>query len=248
MVKLLIPAILCLLILAACGEAAPQPAAPQGVPAAAAPSAQATSAPAPTVAPSAIPEPTAAPATAEPAIALPGDANAAVIAALVAQLEGGPYRAVSLTESADGSFESRGEVVPPNRYHTIVEIDGETTEMIIIDRDIWRKVEDSWIKTQFSAGAAGLAAVTTPEAIAASVSQASLVGPDTLDGVPVLVFTYLSTFGEGEAATSAPSTLWVSAETGLPLKIEGSIELAGQTSTTTQSFVYDDSVTVEPPQ
>jgi hypothetical protein len=177
-----------------------------------------------------------------------GDANAAVIAALVAQLEGGPYRVSSITASPDGSFESSGEVVPPNRYHSIATIDGETTEMVIIDRDIWRKLEDGWVKTQFAEGAAGLASVTTPEAVAASVSAASLVGPDTLDGAPVLVFTYTSTIGEGAAAASSRNTLWASAETGLPLKIEGSTDLGGQTYTTTQSFVYDDSVTVEPPQ
>ena len=240
----LVLAMLCLTLLAACGDAAaPQPAAQAG----------ATSAPAPTSAPATEPAPTSAPATAEPATAKPailpgGDANAAVIAALVAQLEGGPYRASSITQSPDGSFETSGEVVPPNRYHSIATIDGETTEMIIIDRDIWHKLEDGWVKTQFAAGAAGLAAVTTPEAIAASVSAASLVGPDSLDGAPVLVFTYTSTIGEGEAAASSRNTLWASAETGLPLKIEGSTDLAGQTYTTTQSFVYDDSVTVEPPQ
>jgi hypothetical protein len=248
MVKHLAIGILCLFLLAACGDAAQPAPRPAGAASAPQPASPPATEPAPTGAPATAEPITPEPATAEPASLPGGDANAAVIAALVAQLEGGPYRVSSITASPAGSFESRGEVVPPNRYHSIATIDGAATEMIIIDRDIWRKLEGGWVKTQFAEGAAGLAAVTTPEAIAASVSAASLVGPDSLDGAPVLVFTYTSTIGAGAAAASSRNTLWASAETGLPLKIEGSTDLGGQAYTTTQSFVYDDSVTVEPPQ
>ena len=193
----------------------------------------------------------AIPATIAPAKPQPlsgGDARAAVIAALVAQVQGGPYRMTTVTESSGAPFEVVGEVVPPDRYHTTNVFDGITTEMIIIGDVIWRKVDDTWTESSFVEGAAGLASINSPETITAAVSDATLVGSDTLAGVPVIVYRYISTFGEGEFVVASDTTLWVDAASGLPLKIQSLSDIGGEKSTTTQTIVYDPSVTVKPPE
>ena len=234
--------------LAGCADATPisQPAA-QNEPVASAPTSVAPATIPATVAPTnaAIPA-TIAPAKPQPLSG--GDARAAVIAALVAQVQGGPYRMTTVTESSGAPFEVVGEVVPPDRYHTTNVFDGITTEMIIIGDVIWRKVDDTWIESSFVEGAAGLASINSPETITAAVSDATLVGSDTLAGVPVIVYRYISTFGEGEFVVASDTTLWVDAASGLPLKIQSLSDIGGEKSTTTQTIVYDPSVTVKPPE
>jgi len=202
----------------------------------------------PTVSAPATAAPAASAATAVPTAApalTGGDANVAVIAALMAQLQGGPYRVTTVVDSADGPAEISGEIVPPDQYHTISVIGGAPMEMIIIGPDMWSKVDQAWVR---SATPEGILELNTPAVIAESVSDATFVGLDTLNGVAVLVYTYTNTVGAGDQAMASANTLWVDAQSGLPLQVQGSTEFGGVEYMTTQTIVYDPSITIEAPQ
>ena len=140
--------------------------------------------------------------------------------------------------------------MPPDRLRATTTFGDTTSETIIIESTIWTKAAgDTWTKTE--GGAQAVAALNQlsqdPESQGITISNATLVGPDTVDGEPALVYTYDTAIGEGDSRITASSKIWVSVARGLPLKIESAGEAGGIKSTTVQTLEYDTNIVIEPP-
>ena len=227
-------------LLAACGGAAapPAPTAPQ---AAAAPAS-----PAPTAAP-------AAPATPDaPAVQLPADPKAAILQALRTQATAGPYRTTT-TIDMDGDTQSGvGLVVPPDRMHVIMDMGGLQMEMIFVGDKAWtRQGAADWVENDRmgmpGAGPLDESMIADTER---TMVEAALVGPQQVDGVDAVVYTYVSDQSKSELLPmqgASRVTLWVAAASGRIIRQEIEDDLAGTPSKTVQVIEYDPTITVEPP-
>ena len=263
MKRLLVSLFALTLLLSACGG---RPAAPTAAPVATtAPAAVPTVAPAAPVAATPIPAATKAPvaataipptavraATSAPAAAPApsGNAKEAVIAALQAQLKAGPFRTHTTITSEDGITNLTGELIPPDTMHlTMKGADFEMENVSIGDKS-WIKQNGQWKVSQVSGGVAAQAifAEATTEKLNSSISDATAVGTEAVNGEPARVYTYTSTADVGEAGKVISAVkLWVSAKSGLPVKVEIAGEAMGVKSTSVQTIEYDPTISVVPP-
>lgn len=264
---LLILAFAALLLLAACGgqtaatvapgstEAPPATAAPAAT-AATATQAPATTAPEPTAAPTTAPKPAATtPPTTAPEPTLPPAPTAAaagggtldeVMSAARAQMTQKGYRTRILSESAGTKTEMSVEFVAPDRYHIV----SPATEMIIIADKTYMKQGNTWTQMPMDMGAM-LKQFQDPafmmESTGLVMSNVSYKGVEEVDGVPADLYEYDSTITLQETPYSSHTQLWVSKETGLPLKSANTSELAGVKSVATTLYEYPTDLTIEAP-
>jgi len=216
---------------------------------------------APTVAPAtatrppatatAAPQPaaTAVPTKAPTASPLPaGDPRDAILKAMKTQMGGKSYRVRQTSESSSGKTQSIVEFVPPDRYHITTNVGTNTTEMIIAGKKAYQKIGDKWLDFPVDVGSfiQALTSAASEEA-GKGISDVKLVGPDVLDGVPTLVYTYNSKAKFGDIETSSSIKLWVAVSDGLPRKMIVEGEAMGIKSTTTQLIEYDPSIKIEAP-
>lgn len=261
MKTLLVALFVLTLLLAACGGS---PAAPTAAPAAptapaaattapAAPAATsapaatavpaATTAPAPTVAPTATPAPTAVPAPV-------GSPQDAVVAALQALLQAGPYRTKTTIVAGSDTINLVGEMIPPDKLHTRMTSGSFESETIVIGDAVWSKRDGAWSVLPVSGKEmlqSAFPALAVDQLIG-TISNAGSAGTETVDGEPTNVYTYTSTtdLGAGSQVISAVK-LWVSARRGVPVKQEVVGEAGGVQSTTVQTIEYDPTITIAAP-
>jgi hypothetical protein len=236
-------------------DAKPGPAAPALVATAAAPTvAPQPTAPSPTEALAAtpLPEPTSAPAPAP----IAGDANAIIAQALRNQLTSGPFRAKTTITSKVGGVDSptvngSSEFVPPNRLRITINNEGTSIEQLHIDGKSWFKAGGKWQPSKTPTGAAN--GVITPafvESMVATITEAKLLGPETLDGRAVLALSYtadLSKMAGGGLDVKQQVNIWVGADDNRLYKQEIVSADGGSQSVTTQVIEYDPSITIEAP-
>ena len=250
MKRLLISLFLLSLLLTACGgsSASPTAAPPAATSAPAATTAPAaTSAAVATTAPAATPVPAA---TAAPA--LPGDPKSAIIAAMQNQMKAGPYRTTTNIVSDSGTIEMTGEIVPPDKIHTVMKMADFENENIFIGEQGWTKKEGVWEVSPVSGSMileqVGLLA--TEDSLSKTISNVQAVGTDEVNGERARVYTYTSTYIFGEAGADqiiSQVKLWVSEKRGLPVKQEIEGEAGGIKSKTVQIIEYDATITIKPP-
>jgi hypothetical protein len=80
-------------------------------------------------------------------------------------------------------------------------------------------------------------------------TDVKFAGPDTLDGIPMLVYTYSATFPEGQGSGSPLSfKTWIAATDGLARRSESEGEIDGvKSKTITAYFDYNADIKIEPP-
>ena len=265
MVKLLsiLFALLLLALLTACGgqTAAPTPTtAPPAAASTAVPTRPPTTAPAgaqtpagatptPTLVP--LPQRTAAP-VASPTSAAPSlpalDPRDAVIKSQRATLNAGPYRTNNVITATTGSLTMIGEVVPPDRYHIVTETAQGKTEIIVVENKTYQKTGDRWVVSPINAAALVRSLMNTMTAeFEKSISNAKLVGPEVLNGVPTLVYTYESSIVLDTSTVTSKVKLWVAVATGLPVRQEIDGEVGAIKSKTVQTIEYDPTIKIEAP-
>ncbi len=232
-----------LLLLAACGRGrnAEQPTATAPV----ADTSAATTAPAtdPTAAPTA---PGAAQADAPSDSASSADAQEAVLNAMRLQLAGGPYRAVTTVESHDTTTEMTVEAIPPNKMHVV--ISGGAVEMIMIDGTLWSKSGESpWTQMGSAEMIEGILDSIGGDIEASTLTNVQITGAEPVLGDAAQIYSFTSTFGEGDGLITSDTRLWISNASGLPLRMEATSTAMGTTSQIVQMIDYDDTITIEPP-
>ena len=198
-------------------------------------------------APAATPVPAA---TAAPA--LPGDPKSAIIAAMQNQMKAGPYRTTTNIVSDSGTIEMTGEIVPPDKIHTVMKMADFENENIFIGEQGWTKKEGVWEVSPVSGSMileqVGLLA--TEDSLSKTISNVQAVGTDEVNGERARVYTYTSTYIFGEAGADqiiSQVKLWVSEKRGLPVKQEIEGEAGGIKSKTVQIIEYDATITIKPP-
>lgn len=189
---------------------------------------------------------------AESGSTLPSDPKAAVIQALTAMQNSGPYRVTTTIVSDDTTMDMTGEVIPPDKMHNKTMVGDQPMEMVILGKQSWMKLGDDWQEMP------GGAALTIEQSLGFSVNEldqmitdAAYVGVESLNGVEAAVYTFINDTSKSEALKDmnviSTVKLWVNTASGLPIQQDIAGEAMGVKSTSTQVIEFDDSITIEPP-
>jgi hypothetical protein len=171
-----------------------------------------------------------------------------------AQLDAKSYRANIRNDASNGSTNTVVvEYAAPDRYHmtTHSQAGGRDTtlEYIVVGRDTFMKMNGgAWQHFPVDMSKM-ITAFRDPKFIdeLAKKSDVKLVGPDTLDGRPMLVYEYTMDNAMGMKMTSHSKT-WVAVADGLPRKSESESELSGiKTRTEMTVSDYNSDIRIEPP-
>ena len=185
-------------------------------------------------------------ASSAPAASSGGDAASVVSNAMMAQLEGGPYRATTAITSDGTTTEMTAEVIPPATMHIV--IGGGNMEMILLEDTVWSKSGDApWSEMGSPEMMQGIFAAMQGQMDAANLINVQLVGAEPVLGVATDIYTFQSVMGEGEGAVTSDVKLWVAKDTGKPVRMESSSVANGTTTTAIQTIEYDDTITITAP-
>jgi hypothetical protein len=174
------------------------------------------------------------------------DARTAVLNAIQAHLTAGPYVVVASITSGTTSTAMHGEVILPDKFHLFSSLSGgPEREYIIIGSLTYAKVGGRWAKLQIdlSGMLANFINRLDPEAI----SDVRLVGPEDINGIPALAYTYTYTSTVQGTLITNKDEMWVGVDNGLPVKQVVDGELNGVVYHSEQTITYNPSVSIEAP-
>jgi hypothetical protein len=171
-----------------------------------------------------------------------------------AQLDAKSYRANitnSLTSGATNTIVI--EFVAPDRYHmsTHTQMNGRDTtlEYVIVGKDTFMRMNGGeWRRFPVDMSQM-ISAIRDPKMLdeLAKASDVKFVGPDTLDGSPMLVYEYTLDNAFGSKVKSHAKT-WVAVADGLPRRSESEGEFGGvKTKTEMTVSDYNSDIKIEPP-
>jgi hypothetical protein len=182
----------------------------------------------------------------KPAVAASDSPLDAITKAIHAQFGVKSYRVRMTTTLSDGNTHSRlVEFVAPDRFHMVSDKD----ETIIVGSSTYMKrASGPWMKSPVDVGSM-ISAFRDPkmEEELRQSTEVKLIGPDTLDGMPMLVYQYTMTKAMGMDLKSVTKT-WVSVVDSLPRKSETEGEFKGIKSNTTNLYYdYNADIKIESP-
>jgi hypothetical protein len=193
-------------------------------------------------------------ATATPipvAAEIPTDPQAALIASMRAQVNAGPYRNQTTIISDDSTVELSAEIIPPDRMHLTNNFGGQSQEQILIGDKGWMKQGDSWVESPMTGtNIVAQASGEMVDEMIKTISDVTLLGPETVDGVDVLVYSYTSDMNKSDTMkmdSISTVKVWIATASGLIMKQEIDGEAMGVKSKTVQVITYDPNITIEPP-
>ena len=213
----------------------------------------------PPVAPSldSTPAPTAEPVNPLPpsnVSVLPDDPRAAVIQAMQAQLNAFktmPYRVTTKIDSGGTQMETMAEIESPQRILMV----SPSGSLKMVDGHCYEKREDDTWRDCLNP-AVGEVLVTTIgsmmdesviNAAIETIQTVTLVGAETVDGIPTRIYEYTYTGDQSGVQTEGTVRLWVAENNGLPIKLVTTGTTAGYSATSTQTIEYDPTITVRAP-
>jgi outer membrane lipoprotein-sorting protein len=190
--------------------------------------------------------PASSPAAASnPATAPGADPLEDITRSMRAQMEVRSFR-VRMEFSYSGSGNTRTvEFVAPDRFH----MTSDKNEVIIVGPATYMKTpKGTWQKIPMDVNAM-IQSFRDPQIIdeVRKSTNATFVGPDTLDGSPMLVYQYTMSNAFGTNSTSTTKS-WISASDGLPrrLEIDGEINAIKARAVNTY-YDYNAEIKIEPP-
>lgn len=191
-----------------------------------------------TTAATATPAPTATP-TAAPTSANPLDALTRIFRGWVGVKS---FRAkITSTTAAGATTEINLDVVMPDRFHVVT----KQLEVFVIGSVYYVKTGSQWQKVALPKGLDfSFADLKKIEAELGASTDIKLIGPDVLDGAPVLVYQYTITIKTPTPLTST-SKVWVAISDQLPRRME-SLSKTG-TKTVAIYYDYNANIAVDPP-
>lgn len=190
-------------------------------------------------------------------IAPSGDPREDLLKDMSEQLNARSFRArINSSGSLEGDKTWLVEFVAPDRYHMVMEATGSNSrmtgiEMIRVGTKIYMKsAERPWQEapTDVSRFLSGFRDPKILDELRKSI-DIKFIGPDTLDGIPMLVYHYTFVGDKpAEASGSSGTKVWVAATDGLPRKTESESEVGGRTRKLTSNFYdYNTDIKIEPP-
>jgi hypothetical protein len=136
------------------------------------------------------------------------------------------------------------EFVPPDRTHIV---SGNTEYILIGSNDVYLKSNGRWAKADKNSGFVAVI-VLLATGYSDKVSDAQLVGTETLDGIPTEVVTYSGQVkvsgGTSDLSNPIAYKMWIGAHDGLPHKL--TFQVQGQEIGTTL-IQYDPSIQIQAP-
>lgn len=174
--------------------------------------------------------------------------------AMRAQLDAKSYRARVTSSIGDGTSNAMViEYVAPDRYRMVNDSQSGgknfKQEFIIVGGATFIKVPNSgWVKSPVDASGI-VKAFRDPKMLdeLAKTADVKFVGPDTLDGAPMLVYQYTQNDPMGMKLKSTSKT-WLAVSDGLPRKTESEGEFNGQkTKTLVTISDYNADIKIESP-
>lgn len=177
-----------------------------------------------------------------------------MLRAVHGQLDARSYRARIVNTLPTGSTSTMlFEYAAPDRYHMTTQAKAAgrdtTLEFVVAGKDAFARVNTgAW--SRFPGDVSQMIKpLRDPKFIdqLARQGDARLVGPDTLDGQPTLVYSYTATNPLGMNVKSEAKT-WVSVSDGLPRKTESESDLSGTKVRSTITYSdYNADIRIEPP-
>jgi len=144
---------------------------------------------------------------------------------------------------------SNSEYVAPDRYQTKGSVTGLQTngETIIIGKDTWIKHSNGeWKKSPVDLSDAFAAIHSRLNGEMMKDVDVRLVGPDTVDGTPTLVYAYTINATVEDAKIDENIKVWISTADGMIRKTES--EKPGDKTNQVQTFAdYNSDIKIEPP-
>jgi hypothetical protein len=188
------------------------------------------------------------------------DPRADLTRAMTAVMEVKSYRSrVDLSSEGGPSSTLSGEFVAPDRFHMIRETavpghEGMKQEMLVIGKQTFMKNPDGkWETLPVNVGDmfAGLRDKKLFDSMTKD-AEVKFIGPDSLDGAPMLVYEYKLKNAMGTSSNST-SKVWISTADGLPRKSESDAEIAidgkaTKTHTTSTYSDYNADISIEAPE
>ncbi|MBI4790977.1 MAG: hypothetical protein HY782_28440 [Chloroflexi bacterium] len=140
-----------------------------------------------------------------------------------------------------GTTEMNLEVVTPDRFH----MTSKQMEIVLIGNTVYLKLGNTWQKVPLPQGID--LSLADPKKYAdeiAASTDVKLVGVETLDGTPTIIYQYTVNI-KGPPAQKITSKVWVGATDNLPRKVESA---PTATQKTTILFTdYNANITINPP-
>ena len=172
------------------------------------------------------------------------DALAVVTNAMAAQVAGGPYRATTVVNSEGTVTEMVSEVVPPDKIHVI--IGGGNMEIILLEGQVWSKTLGAeWAQMGSPEMMQGIFDTINGQISDTTLTNVQFAGSEPVFGVQTDIYTFTNALPDSNVSSDVK--LWISQESGLPVRLESTNVAAGVTSTVVQTIEYDDTITVEAP-
>lgn len=196
--------------------------------------------------PAILPLPTAAPGppaltSVDPPLAT--DAKTAILNAVHALEQAGPYHITGEIAGAGATSQITGDVVPPDRFHYTIATPSGTIEYLGIGTQGYMKARGAWRASPLSGDDLLQRVEPLRTEVLQGITDTALADTDTVNGVPAQIYTY--TFHAENVTTKA--RLWVATRNGLPVKLETHSQLAGEQTSATQLITYDPQITIDAP-
>lgn len=244
--KLMALVFTCLLLTTtACGKDKEAEATATPIPPTVAAAAAATSAPTATAIPAAAAD-TATPQAAAASASGTSDPQQAVLNAMHAQLNGGPYRATTSVDAGGTITEMKTEVIPPDTMHVV--IGGGNLEMILINGVLWSKNSGSdWQQMGSPDMMKSIFDSIQSQFDADSLHDVVYAGQEPVMGVQTDVYSFTTSLGAGADVITSTAKLWVGQQDGLPVRMEADGMAQGVSTHTVQSIEYDKTITITAP-
>ncbi len=171
-----------------------------------------------------------------------------ILAAHEAMVAKGKFRTVGVSESNGTTTRMENTVVWPDRYAMRLDTSGTLLEYVILPGSTYMKQGGEWMKLPMDMSR--MIQSLTPEAMRKTyegMTNIEQLADATVDGHGAKVYRYDSTVTLMGITASSRVTLWIDADTGLPLKQEVDGEAMRTKSRTVQSYTFDDSIQISAP-
>ena len=147
--------------------------------------------------------------------------------------------------TGQSEFKSRVEYAAPDRFHVkYLAGTGGDMEMIWIGRESYMNIGGKWSKMAEANNSIPTLRDSFTEEGLKTLTDVKFEGEDTVDGKPALAYSYKNVTPVGDHPFT--SKIWVSEDTGLPMKIF--VEYSnGTLKNMTVNYDTESNVTIEPP-
>ncbi len=153
------------------------------------------------------------------------------------------YHSSTLTKNAQAEVTTEMDYNAPDKFWIKNNIANMKSEVIVVGNDSYMRMnEGKWSKMPTGPKLADLRGKITDEAFAA-MKDFELVGKESLNGKDTIAYKFKSTYG-GESS----SKIWISADTGLPLKVDTNGTYGGTSVTMSITYDYDKEIKIEAPK